>query len=214
MKRTKHKNHRGFTLVELIVVIAIIAVLALILVPVMFGAVRKARVTSANRTAASVRQVASIFLTEADAAGYGIKPNVVQVFKVRAYTDGGTLHWKCTAADPDNFYGESSIAWGAEGDYTGGASMTNLTQGEDRICAAVSGVLPDVKQGSIVVYLTSRGCSFAVYTSETGEYLADSQYPPVTNGMPPEGFEWNTDIAGINSDGLVVGTAPEIPLSE
>lgn len=207
------KKKKGFTLVELIVVIAIIGVLAAILVPVMTGVVTRARVTSANKTASSIRQAAQVFLTEADSAGYGMKPGVVQIIKVRAYMESdGTLHWKCTPANADNFYGTSSVSWGAEGDYSPSAESAALTQGEDKICKAVAELLPTTKTASIVVYLSMGNCSFAAYTMETGEYLDESEYPTVTDGHAENPYAWNGKTSGVNADGMIIGTAPVVEL--
>lgn len=207
------KNKKGFTLVELIVVIAIIGVLAAILVPVMAGAVTKAKVTSANKTASSIRQVAQVFLAEADSAGYGMKPDVIQIIKVRAYIESdGNIHWKCTPADPEKFYGDSSVSWGAEGNYSQAAESAVLTQGEDKICKAVAELLPTTKTASIVVYLSGGKCTFAVYTMETGEYLEESEYPTVADGQAENPYVWNEKTAGINADGMIIGTAPVVEL--
>lgn len=63
-KIARLKAKSAFTLVELVVVIAIIGVLAAILVPVLIGTVRSARVSSANTTANDVRKALNMWLTQ------------------------------------------------------------------------------------------------------------------------------------------------------
>lgn len=66
------KAKKGFTLVELIVVIAIIAVLAAILVPTMLGYVTSSRVTSADSTAASLKDTVGNAMVETDTKGFKV----------------------------------------------------------------------------------------------------------------------------------------------
>ena len=81
----KSRQHKGFTLVELVVVIAIIGVLAAILIPTMMNYVKKAKLKQANANAKlifnTVTSEAAIIMADGDsvdsddslAAGSGIK---------------------------------------------------------------------------------------------------------------------------------------------
>lgn len=63
-KLVRIKAKSAFTLVELVVVIAIIGVLSAILIPVLVGTSRSARVSSANSTANDVRSAVNMWLTQ------------------------------------------------------------------------------------------------------------------------------------------------------
>ena len=96
----KLKAKKGFTLVELIVVIAIIGVLAAILVPTMLGYVTNSRVTSANSTAASIKNNIDSFLTSADTTGYGMKQGnaINEELDILVTSTGGVSTWNVSAA--------------------------------------------------------------------------------------------------------------------
>ena len=86
-KFARLKAKSAFTLVELVVVIAIIGVLAGILIPVLVGNVRAARVSSANTTANDVRNAVNMWLTQMSAKN--IYPKV--------YGDESTVYVKIVA---------------------------------------------------------------------------------------------------------------------
>ena len=86
-KFARLKAKFAFTLVELVVVMAVIGILAAILVPTLVGTMRSARVSSANTTAADVRNAVNMWLTQQDAKN--IYP--------RIYDDESTVYVKIVA---------------------------------------------------------------------------------------------------------------------
>lgn len=208
------KKKKGFTLVELIVVIAIIGVLAAILVPTMLGYVTSSRVTSANSTAASIKNNIDTFLTNADTAGYGMKQgSTQQTFTILVTPNSGDAKWDVTAATATNFKtGASGVNWGTAGSAVAATTKTG-TSAETLLAVDLRNLFPEIKSASIFVSLVGGKCVAVAYTADQNTAMtAGSDYPTVTNGLFPANFSWDGKTAGVSSSGIIVGTAPAIGL--
>lgn len=205
------KAKKGFTLVELIVVIAIIAVLAAILVPTMLGYVTSSRVTSANSTAASIKNSVGTFLTSADTAGYGMKQSNTTIQALDITVDSST--WTCTAATAGNFKGGSSISWGtAASGVKANDTKSGVTSAEQLLTIELANLFPSLKTAAIHIEMVGGTCTAVAYTADQKDAIDTDDMPTITSGEFADSFAWDTKTAGVAPSGIIVGTAPAIPL--
>ena len=212
------KAKKGFTLVELVVVIAIIGVLAAILVPTMIGVVQDSNVTSANSTAAQIKNNTTTFLTNADKNTQGIRgtdAGVIIVAEVGATTPaaGGSGSaslptWKITA-DSKCFFGKS------------GANKYTWNGGNDKTTdfgCYMADVLRDFKDGYAEIYIKDAavvgvvvvpGGSSADIKAMAGESTTIDKID-WTKGE----IAWAGNKAGVGKDSVIIGTAPALKLAK
>ena len=208
------KKKKGFTLVELIVVIAIIGVLAAILVPTMLNYVTSSRVTSANSTAASIKNNIDAFLTNADTAGYGMRMgSYKQTLYINVTPNGGNTKWDVSAATSSNFKGVTGgVAWGAAGSAISTTTKTG-TVAETLLAVELRNLFPEIKSAAIVALLVGGKCVGVAYTADQSTSLSFGSDCPAydsTTGAFSKTFTWDGKTAGVSSTGLIVGTAPAI----
>lgn len=216
------KKKKGFTLVELIVVIAIIGVLAAILVPTMLGYVTSSRVTSANSTAASIKNNVDSFLTACDTAGYGMLKGSANNSQIAITVTGGT--WTVTNPTPGAFKNGSGKTWSntpATG--TAGASKVNVNAPESLLAIELADLFPEINTASMVIYVEGGKTLAVAYTADTDAGLTvGTDCPGITAGTTTAGgwtqtngatvFAWDNSTAGVSSSGFIVGTAPTVAL--
>ena len=210
----KLRAKKGFTLVELIVVIAIIGVLAAILIPTMLGYVTQSKVTSANSTAASIKNEIDAFLTQLDTVNKGMKKGTV--VSTVTITIGGTAasDWKVAVTNG----GTGNTSTFNDGSNWSTSAEAGTTKGDANHCKALAADLadlfPEIKKGQIVAYLRGGKTFGVLYVNGVTAVPAE-----VTGAIGwsssadwPTGAKWANDTAGIAKSGDIVGTAPVIPL--
>ena len=216
-KLQKLKAKKGFTLVELIVVIAIIGVLAAILIPTMLGFVTSSRVTSANTTAAELQKQINNFLTDADTAGYGMKKSNTAIasftFKIdETGTWGTTLsEGSYSPAASDAFKGTKK--WGPEiiGVKANEGNKSDIDDATELMTRTLADVFPDVKSSYVFAYCVGGSCKYVAYSADG----TDAPSPMPTEDDFKNGvYTWDGNTAGITSDGIILGTAPELKLGK
>ncbi len=206
----KLRAKKGFTLVELIVVIAIIGVLAAILIPTMLGYVTQSKVTSANSTAASIKNEIDAFLTQLDTVNKGMKKGtVVSTITITigaASTTTAAADWQVTVSNKDAFNDSGNWQASAKPGSTKGDSNHAAALGAD-----LADLFPEIQKGYIKAFLRGGKTFGVIYTNGTTTAPCDiTTWEAAT--VWPTGAKWANDTAGIASTGDIVGTAPVIPL--
>ncbi len=178
------KAKKGFTLVELIVVIAIIAVLAAILVPTMMGYVTQSRVTSADSTAASLKDTVSNAMVQMDTKGYKVP---VTATVTLGGTSGGSA--TCTM--------DSAVSAG-----------TDITDTYKELCDEIKKKINEdytfTKAFTAVVYIVDRKAVGCVYCADSSASVSSVTWAALKSGS----YAWPS-TEGIDSAGNIIGTSPK-----
>lgn len=220
MNRISRK--KGFTLVELIVVIAIIGVLAAILIPTMMGFVRDSQITSANKAANEMSEALSQTLTKLDANGHGMlpTPTATSVIKVEISNASGTVTWKTTVSDTDNFINVGDVDWTVAGTEMSATDKVsdNVNMPQNLISLEMMNYFPELTSGYIW-FAVSGGYVRAAYFNDQGDAVSqlettfgDEGKLVATSTVDWERklCTWNGEINGITEDGLIIGTSPAL----
>lgn len=218
----KLKAKKGFTLVELIVVIAIIGVLAAILVPTMLGYVTSSRVTSANSTAASIKNNVDTFLTNCDTAGYGMLKGSANNSQIHIEVTGGT--WAVTNPTTAAFRNGNGKTWDGAGSGAAGDTKVGVADPETLLAIELADLFPEVDTASMIIYVEGGKTLAVAYTADTADPLdVGTDCPGITAGTANASggwtanngaviFAWDNSTAGVTTSGFIVGTAPIVAL--
>lgn len=175
-------------------------------------------VTSANSTAASIRQTINSFLTIADCDGYGMRSgdeNADILYISASRTDDGVV-WTCTPANPDHFNSNDKITWGHSGSAMADMSKDWISDSESLLCLDFANRFPSIERISIYASLVGGKCVGVISTEDTSDPLVYGTDCPSfgDDGSLPYTFAWDGHTAGVSSSGMIVGTAPFVQLED
>lgn len=179
------------------------------------GFISASQVTSANSTAASIKNNVDTFLTNADTAGYGMKygNDIIEQFYITVETEDDETVWTVTAGTPSNYKtGHSTMSWGYEGKGTKDTKKAGVTNAETLLAIEFSQLFPEIEEASIYVACCGGRCIAVAYSPDTKDKLEVGEDCPEPNFDEGRGwlsgYEWEDDLDGITKDDLIVGTAP------
>lgn len=207
----KKFNKKGFTLVELIVVITIIGVLAAILVPMVVGYVLQSRIAAANSGASRIKDCITYFLTDADCKGYGMPLSNDITCDLDIVIDDG--EWQITLSDASVFSETPEVKWEATGAASASTNLTGSANATERLAQHLASSFPGESTGFIKTRFCGI-CATLYYTKDQNYAVANFPGFGNYNGWSVPDFEWMNDEQGLYTTGIVVGTAPVLPLSD
>ncbi|CDC43732.1 prepilin-type cleavage/methylation N-terminal domain protein [[Eubacterium] siraeum CAG:80] len=203
---------------ELIVTIAIFAVIAAILVPTLLGFTKSARITSANRTASELKKSIAYFLTKADAYSKNymrISEGSSEVFTVTV--TGGV--WTVNAVEHPDAFSPDTVTWGHDATVDENTSEVGSTYGEELLGIYLRKSLSTLKNGTLQANCVQGVCLSVWYSADgTPGEIHDLPTFGATDawvddeGNPTDTHHWN-GTAGVNSDGMTIGTAPALSIA-
>ncbi len=199
-KLQKLKAKKGFTLVELIVVIAIIGVLAAILIPTMIGYVKSANITSADQTAASIRNTVTNTISSMETKGCTLKGSGVVYITSIANTDGASATFTISGT-PAAAGGADATATAVtvSGKKSNGANW-QMTDMQAAWKEALEKDLKEIKAGTANIVIKNGVCTQVAYSSANINSLGE---------IKPENFAATGNEDGVIS-GDIVGTNPKV----
>lgn len=175
------------------------------------------KVITSNTIAFSAANIAEQTLVATDVAGSGMKFNYgsMQIFDI-IVKDGV---WSCNAADTNNFKengdpGLRLYEWGTAGTADITTEKKELSGAEGLMCYELCQAFPDIKNASFKFYLRAGRCLSTIYIDgRTSAVTYGDNCPDVDeDGYFESSYEWNGEIAGVNSNGEFVGTYPAVPI--
>lgn len=182
----------------------------------MLDYIKKSKVTSANSTAASLKNNIDVFLTKADTNGYGMKfgsnSRCVGSIKVK---DGV---WNVELSNAACFKNSSNLTWTETGTGSAKDSKADASSVTSLLAIDMASLFPEIENASIAFSLVGGACKAVAYTSDKSDGIVlGTDCPNISADGSWQNFSyfpWNGETDGITSDGLVVGTSPMCYMDE